>query len=104
MKNSELQKKICPVRYYFILLKRKMQIFNNNVNHFNGLDRSLLVKHLVIEDIYNSWLYCITNPFELWTCVSLSQIVSNIKMNSLAVQKYLIKHEMFAKIRNIHSS
>ena len=39
---------------------------------FNGLDWSLLVKHLVIKDIHNSWLYCFTNPLELGTRVSLS--------------------------------
>ena len=27
----------------------------------------------VFEDIYNSWLYCFTNPLELGTHVSLSQ-------------------------------
>ena len=43
------------------------------IDPFNGLDRSLLVKHLVIEDIHNSWFYCFTNPLELGTRVSLSQ-------------------------------
>ena len=41
-------------------------------DHFNGLDRSLLVKHLVIEGIHNSWLHCFTNSLELGTRVSLS--------------------------------
>ena len=40
--------------------------------HCNGLDWSLLVKHLVIGDIHNSWLYCFTNPIELGTRVSLA--------------------------------
>ena len=40
--------------------------------HFNGLDWSLLVKHLEIGDIHNSWLYCYTNTFELGTRVLLS--------------------------------
>ena len=40
--------------------------------HFNGLDWSLLVKHLVIKDIHNSWLYCFTSPLELGIRVSLS--------------------------------
>ena len=39
---------------------------------FNGLDWSLLVKHLDYEDIHNSWLYCFTNPLEIGTPVSLS--------------------------------
>jgi len=30
------------------------------------------VKHFVIEDVHNSWLYCFTNPLELVTRVSLS--------------------------------
>jgi len=30
------------------------------------------VKHLVIEDVHNSRLYCFTNPLELGTRVSLS--------------------------------
>ena len=42
------------------------------VNYFNGLDWSLLVKHLVIEDVRNSWLYCFTDPLELGTRVSVS--------------------------------
>ena len=37
---------------------------------FNGLDWSLLVKHLEFEDGHNSWLYWFTNPLEFpssWT-------------------------------------
>ena len=30
------------------------------------------MKHLVIKDIHNSWLYCFTNPLELGIRVSLS--------------------------------
>ena len=29
------------------------------------------MKHLVIEDVHNSWLYCFSNPFKLGTRVSL---------------------------------
>jgi len=53
------------------------EIFTNKVlieiifMHFNDLNWNLLVKHLVIEDIHNSWLYCFTNPFKLRTYVSL---------------------------------
>ena len=36
---------------------------------FNGLDWSLLVKHLEFEDVHNSWLYCFINPVELGTRV-----------------------------------
>ena len=43
-----------------------------NFIQFNGLDWSLLVKHLDYEDIHNSWLYCFTNPLEIGTRVSLS--------------------------------
>ena len=39
-------------------------------DQFNGLDWSLLVKHLELEDKHNSWLYCSTNPFELETRVT----------------------------------
>jgi len=38
---------------------------NEDSAHFNDLNWSLLVKHLVIEDVHNSWLYCFTNP---WIC------------------------------------
>ena len=41
--------------------------------HRHGIDRSLLKKHLVIEDIHNSWLYCFANPFKFGTRVSLSR-------------------------------
>ena len=34
-------------------------------NQFNGLDWSLLVKHLDYEDMHNPWLYCFTNFFSL---------------------------------------
>ena len=41
-------------------------------DHFIGVDCSLLVKHLVIEDMHNFWLHRFTNLFELGTewCVS----------------------------------
>ena len=32
----------------------------NKKNEFNGLDWSLLMKHLEFEDIHNSWSYCFT--------------------------------------------
>ena len=32
----------------------------------------MVTRHLIIEDIHNSWLYCFTNPLELGTRVSLS--------------------------------
>jgi len=38
---------------------------------FNGLECSLLVKHVIIEDMHGSGLYCFTNPLELGTRVSL---------------------------------
>ena len=48
------------------------------LNHFNGLDWSLLVKHLVIEDMHNSWLNCFTNPLELGTrCESKTRVPSS---------------------------
>ena len=34
------------------------------IKFHNGLDRSLLVKHLEFEDMHNSWLYCFTYPLE----------------------------------------
>ena len=39
---------------------------NSGHSQFNGLDWSLLVKHLAIKDIHNPWLFCFTNPLELW--------------------------------------
>ena len=56
----------------------RFSIFNNSGDqvsatadfiHFNGRDWNLLAKHLVIEDIHNSWLYCFTNPLEFGTHV-----------------------------------
>ena len=44
-------------------------------DHFNGLDWSLLVKHLAIEDIHNSWLYCFTNPFKLAKFKRISETI-----------------------------
>ena len=46
-KNTEITDATFPKKEYKTWLKE----------HFNGLDWSLLVKHLVIEDIHNSWLY-----------------------------------------------
>ena len=37
-------------------------IFHQLNPHSNGLDWSLLVKHLVNKDTHNSWLNCFTNP------------------------------------------
>ena len=56
---------------FWIENHRILLIKSEHVYQFNGLDWSLLVKHLVIEDIHNSWLYCFTNPLELGTRVSL---------------------------------
>ena len=43
-------------------IRSKVQTcFNEVAVQFNGLDWSLLVKHLEFEDIHNSWLYCFTN-------------------------------------------
>ena len=66
--------------------------FNNDPRNFstlkcwfNGLDWSLLVKHLDYEDIHNSWLYCFTNPLELGTRVSLSHRQPNVLLNNLTM-------------------
>ena len=62
------------VKYYFwhlsnnnVLMSHEMLFKNWTVYtfYFSRLDWSLLVKHLAIEDIHNSWLYCFTNPLEL---------------------------------------
>ena len=59
IKQIQIKFKLWHKNYVHRILKEKMQ--------FNGLDWSLLVKHLVIKDIHNSWLYCFTNPLELGT-------------------------------------
>ena len=56
---------------------------NHQINRFNGLDRSLLVKHLVIKDVHNSWLYCFTNTVELGTRVSLSHCQPYVSTHNL---------------------
>ena len=48
------------------------------VSQFNGLNWSLLVKHLEFEDMHNSWLYCFTNPLELGTRVSLLALAKHV--------------------------
>ena len=36
--------------------------------------RAISQLYLLVKDIHNSWLYCFTNPLELGTRVSLSQM------------------------------
>ena len=47
------------------------------IQYFNGLDWSLLVKHLDYEDIHNSWLYCFTNPLEIAKAKHVSQFLED---------------------------
>ena len=70
---------ITDIKYLkiIVILNTTHELISNlRNNHFNGLDWSLLVIHLVIEDIHNSWLYCFTNPLELGTRVSCPKYVS----------------------------
>ena len=44
------------------------------------------MKHFVIEDTHNSWLYCFTNPLELGTRVSLSHRQPYVSSNTLDIE------------------
>ena len=60
-------KKVCiNIGYWFTHIHWKRY-------KFNGLDWSLLVKHLDYEYIHNSWLYCFTISLESETRVPISR-------------------------------
>ena len=55
----------CTSQGYWSLKTTQNKKENNKYYQFNGLDWSLLVKHLEFEDKHNSWLYCFTNRLKL---------------------------------------
>ena len=67
----------------FRVKTRNTWIVKQNQERFNGLNWSLLVKHLVIEDVHNSWLSCFTNPLEFGTRVSLSHRIQEDLWNNI---------------------
>ena len=89
----QIKKQIRKDIYRIILMQTLFKRNSYKNNQFNGLDWSLLVKHLVIKDIHNSWLYCVPSSrglvkqYNQELCISLISY-KNTEVSNNNLHKY----------------